>query len=137
MSIVTNGSLVKPEFMRDYGRYIDIMAVSCDSFNEEVNVKIGRGKGAHIQNLMRLKQLCLEHSIKFKINTVVNKYNFFEDMNEEISRLDPFRWKCFQVLVLEDENNSSKTLRVCTIRSTSPRIPPFICIAFFSSLSSL
>lgn len=102
--------------MREYGKYIDILAVSCDSFNEDVNVKIGRGKGAHVQNLVPLSKLCLEQGIKFKINTVVNKYNFFEDMNEEIARINPFRWKVFQVLVLEGENSSDKTLRVCTVR---------------------
>lgn len=98
--------------MKEFGKYIDILAVSCDSFNEETNVKIGRGKGDHIKNLLPLKELCVEQGIKFKLNTVVNKYNFFEDMNEEISRIDPFRWKCFQVLVVKDENSSDQTLRV-------------------------
>lgn len=121
VSIVTNASLVRPEFMRDFGRYIDILAVSCDSFDEATNVKIGRGKGDHIKNLLPLKQLCVQHGIKFKLNTVINKYNFFEDMNEAISRLDPFRWKVFQVLVVEDENNSDKTLRVCSKRSINPQ----------------
>ena len=98
--------------MREFGQYIDILAVSCDSFNEDTNVKIGRGKGDHIKNLIPLKELCVEYGIKFKLNTVVNRYNFFEDMNEQISRIDPFRWKVFQVLVVEDENSSDKTLRV-------------------------
>jgi radical S-adenosyl methionine domain-containing protein 2 len=45
VSIVTNGSLVKPNFFDSYGQYIDIIAISCDSFNEATNVKIGRGTG--------------------------------------------------------------------------------------------
>lgn len=114
VSIVTNGSLVKPAFMREFGKYIDILAVSCDSFHEDTNVKIGRGKGEHIKNLIPLKQLCVEYGIKFKLNTVVNRFNFFEDMNEEISKIEPFRWKVFQVLVVEDENSSDQTLRVCS-----------------------
>ena len=28
--------------MQEYGYWLDIMAVSCDSFDEEVNKKIGR-----------------------------------------------------------------------------------------------
>lgn len=37
VTIVTNGSLVKEKWFKEYGRYVDIMAVSCDSFNEETN----------------------------------------------------------------------------------------------------
>ena len=32
-------------------------------------------------------------------------------MNAQIQALAPFRWKCFQVLVIKDENDSSDTLR--------------------------
>ena len=123
VSIVTNGSLLKPGFLRENGKYIDILAVSCDSFDEEVNVKIGRGKGAHIQNLVPLSKICLEEGIKFKLNTVVNKFNFLEDMNVHISRINPFRWKVFQVLILEGENNSDKTLRVRKILPKPPQTP--------------
>ena len=28
--------------MKEYGYWLDIMAVSCDSFDEEINKKIGR-----------------------------------------------------------------------------------------------
>ncbi|KAN0081946.1 hypothetical protein V8E54_003244 [Elaphomyces granulatus] len=100
VSIVTNGSRVKDRFLSTFGQYIDVLAVSCDSFKEEVNVKIGRGNG-----------LCREHGIKFKLNTVVNKYNYQEDMNQQISEIRPFRWKCFQVLVIDGENDSTTTLK--------------------------
>ena len=36
--------------MCEYGYYLDIMAVSCDSFNEKINEKIGRS--AKVWNLM-------------------------------------------------------------------------------------
>lgn len=29
----------------------------------------------------------------FKLNTVVNKYNWEEDMNDRIDEIRPFRWK--------------------------------------------
>lgn len=44
VSIVTNGSKVRKRFFQKYGDYVDIVAVSVDSFDEEINVKIGRGK---------------------------------------------------------------------------------------------
>ncbi|WEW61419.1 hypothetical protein PRK78_006909 [Emydomyces testavorans] len=111
VSIVTNGSRVTERFLSKYGQYIDIIAVSCDSFQEDVNVKIGRGKGSHLQDVLRASKLCRDHGIRFKLNTVVNQYNYTEDMNEHIAALDPFRWKVFQVLIIEEENGSEQTLR--------------------------
>ncbi|TEY35473.1 hypothetical protein BOTCAL_0590g00050 [Botryotinia calthae] len=114
VSIVTNGSLVKPQFLATFGKFIDIIAVSCDSFDEATNVKIGRGKGAHLAKFTQLRTICQEHGIKFKVNTVVNKYNFEEDMRTHIQAIAPFRWKCFQVLVVKGENDSDTTLRDAT-----------------------
>src|SRR6266540_3754526 len=45
VSIVTNGSRVRRDWFIHYGKYLDITAVSCDSFNEETNKQIGRGRG--------------------------------------------------------------------------------------------
>ena len=111
VSVVTNGSKVTAEWLNEYGRYLDIMAVSCDSFDEATNVRIGRGRGAHLDQVGKLSRLCKQHGIKFKINTVVNRYNFREDMNGPIKAIDPFRWKVFQVLLVEGENHSEDTLR--------------------------
>ncbi len=111
VSIVTNGSKVTPAWLTKYAKYIDIMAVSCDSFIEATNVKIGRGTGHHLEKFRNLSQLCKDHGIKFKINTVVCKYNWDEDMNAAIASLAPTRWKCFQVLIVPEENGSDQTLR--------------------------
>ena len=42
VTVVTNGSRVTRQWMQEFGYYLDIMAVSCDSFNEDTNAKIGR-----------------------------------------------------------------------------------------------
>ncbi|KAK2756415.1 hypothetical protein FQN54_005307 [Arachnomyces sp. PD_36] len=111
VSIVTNGSKLTERFLQKSAQYIDIIAVSCDSFKEDVNVKIGRGKGDHLAQVRKVSKLCKEYNVKFKLNTVVNRYNFDEDMNDGVRELAPFRWKCFQVLIIEGENDSDKTLR--------------------------
>ncbi|KAF2140422.1 uncharacterized protein K452DRAFT_352140 [Aplosporella prunicola CBS 121167] len=111
VSIVTNGSLVKESFLRKSGHNIDILAVSCDSFDEDTNMKIGRGSGNNVQKLYRIRDWCKKYGIKFKINTVVCKLNTQEDMNHHIAALQPFRWKCFQVLMVKGENESDKRLR--------------------------
>ena len=111
VSIVTNGSRVTSKWLSDYGKYIDIMAVSCDSFDEATNVKIGRGKGQHLEKFKELSRMCKDHGIMFKINTVVCSYNFEEDMNASIREMAPMRWKCFQVLIVPEENGSENALR--------------------------
>ena len=37
VSIVSNGSLISEKWFQTYGQFVDIMAVSCDSFNEDTN----------------------------------------------------------------------------------------------------
>jgi radical S-adenosyl methionine domain-containing protein 2 len=111
VSIVSNGSLVTREFLDQHGTNIDILAISCDSFDEQTNISIGRGSGDQIPRLYQISEWCRLYGVKFKINTVVCRLNFLEDMNKQISRLQPFRWKCFQVLMVAGENDSDKTLR--------------------------
>lgn len=77
------------------GDYLDILAISCDSFNEDVNVLIGRGQGKknHVENLQKLRKWCRDYKVAFKINSVINRFNVDEDMNEHIKALNPVRWK--------------------------------------------
>ncbi|KAL8661078.1 MAG: hypothetical protein Q9202_005951 [Teloschistes flavicans] len=111
VSIVTNGSKVTEDWFAKYADSLDIMAVSCDSFDEATNVQIGRGRGEHLKTFIQLSRLCAKYAIKFKVNTVVCRYNFQEDMNAMIEQVAPFRWKCFQVLIVPGENDSKETLR--------------------------
>lgn len=96
VSIVTNGSLVDDKFLRSYGRYVDILAVSCDSFDEQTNIAIGRGSGNQVDKLFEIAGLCRKYNIKLKLNTVVCRLNYEEDMNATVEQLQPFRWKCFK-----------------------------------------
>lgn len=78
VSIVTNGSLVTEEWMKKYGRYVDILAMSCDSFDPDTNLRIGRhrrsgGNGGGMDQadvLFRVADLCKDYGVAFKLNTV-------------------------------------------------------------------
>ena len=110
ISVITNGSLVKKDFFDKFGKYIDVFGVSCDSFNKETNIKIGRGKkGENVQKLFKIRELCKQYGIKFKLNTVVCNYNKDENMVENIKKLNPDRWKVFQVLMVKGENEDKVT----------------------------
>ncbi|KAJ5008625.1 Radical S-adenosyl methionine domain-containing protein 2 [Colletotrichum sp. SAR 10_99] len=109
VSIVSNGSKIQEKFLREHGRYLDILAISCDSFVRETNKAIGRGEngqadGDHVAQVFRIAEWCREYGIMFKLNTVVNIYNWDEDMAAQIAELAPFRWKVFQCLIVEGEN---------------------------------
>lgn len=111
VSIVSNGSKITESWIKAHAANLDILAISCDSFNESTNIQIGRGDGTHITQLYRVADWCREYGVMFKLNSVICKYNFDEDMNEHIARLQPYRWKCFQVLIVPGENDSHATKR--------------------------
>ncbi|CAE6469507.1 unnamed protein product [Rhizoctonia solani] len=109
-SVVNNGSKVTEKWLDQYGQYLDIMAISCDTFDVETDLKHGRaenGKPSHIRRVFEVVQWCKERGIRVKLNSVITKHNFDEDMNDSIRELAPFRWKVFQVLLLDGENNGT------------------------------
>lgn len=128
VSIISNGSLITQEWMQTYGRYVDVLGVSIDSFNDTTNAAIGRGetstiagsissssfsnvKNKHVNRILQVREWCRQEDIIFKVNTVVCTLNWQEDMSREIQQLDPQRWKVFQVLLLEDENVGEEAMR--------------------------
>jgi radical S-adenosyl methionine domain-containing protein 2 len=109
---VSNGSKIREEWMRQNCKWLDILAISCDSFNAETNKKIGRGDdGGNVVRLFRIAEWCRKYGIKFKLNTVVNAHNWDEDMVENIEELAPFRWKAFQCLIVAGENDNEERKR--------------------------
>ena len=112
ISIVSNGSRIKEDFLRENAAYIDILAISCDSFDPETNIKIGRGRtGKNVEQLKNIARWCRKFGIKFKINTVVCSLNWSEDMTGLITELQPFRWKVFQCLIVTGENDNEQRKR--------------------------
>ncbi|XP_008278225.1 S-adenosylmethionine-dependent nucleotide dehydratase RSAD2 [Stegastes partitus] len=113
VSIVSNGSMIKEKWFQKYGDYLDILAISCDSFDEDTNQLIGRaqGKKSHLDNLYKIRTWCQQYKVAFKINSVINTFNIEEDMTEQIVELNPVRWKVFQCLLIDGENAGEAALR--------------------------
>ena len=109
VSIISNGKFIKEKWFKDYGQFLDMLGISCDSTNESINSQIGRGNGDHVTTVRAAAELCKKYKIMFKLNTVVNSYNWnTTDMIEFINEIKPNRWKIFQVLALEGENSGNK-----------------------------
>lgn len=76
-SVVNNGSKATKKWLDTYGKYLDVMAISCDSFDAEVNIRLGRtekGAGNHIGRVFQVAEWCREYNIKLKINSVITRY---------------------------------------------------------------
>ncbi|XP_020385707.2 radical S-adenosyl methionine domain-containing protein 2 isoform X2 [Rhincodon typus] len=101
------------KLLKAAGKDLDILAISCDSFEEDTNRLIGRGQGNknHVENLLKVRNWCKDYQVAFKINSVINRFNVDEDMNEQIRLINPIRWKVFQCLLIDGENAGEEALR--------------------------
>ncbi|XP_053701681.1 radical S-adenosyl methionine domain-containing protein 2 [Synchiropus splendidus] len=113
VSIVSNGSLIREKWFQKYGEFLDILAISCDSFDEDTNQLIGRAQGrkSHLDSLYKIRNWCQQYKVAFKINSVINTFNIEEDMSANITQLNPVRWKVFQCLLIDGENAGEEALR--------------------------
>lgn len=57
VSIIPNGTKITERWLEKYGKFVDVLGVSCDSFNEETNIEIGRGTGENVTQLFRIPRL--------------------------------------------------------------------------------
>lgn len=105
-SIITNGSLLKSSWLSEMVPYLDWVGLSIDSLNRATQVKIGRitSKNEVIDYDLLIE--CIKTlGYRLKINTVVNAYNWDENMNSFIRHANPDRWKVFQALRVEGQND--------------------------------
>lgn len=104
-SIITNGKLVDERFFKENRSSLDWFGVSIDSVNADVNVKIGRGYlGLDFYN--KIIGLASDYGIKVKANTVVNKFNQHETIKEIIKSWGVSRWKVFDTLKVDGQNDT-------------------------------
>lgn len=103
VSLVTNGTRL-PRLLESHATDIDLVGLSVDSAREDVNRQLGRGRGNHVEQTLRLARQVHSLGIRLKVNTVVTSLVLTEDMRPLIRELNPERWKIFQVLPIRGEN---------------------------------
>lgn len=101
--IVSNGARLQQVLDRA-GDAVDWVGLSVDSADEQVQRDLGRGPGDHVGRSVVLADLIHELGIRLKLNTVVTALNWRKNMSHLVRRMQPHRWKAFQVLRIEDEN---------------------------------
>jgi radical S-adenosyl methionine domain-containing protein 2 len=107
--IVTNGYKLTDPYLDAFEGALDWVGLSIDSLNDETNVHSGRafnGKRPMTRaDYLEKIRLLRERGIRLKINTVVHALNFDENMAEFINESKPERWKIFQMLPVEGQND--------------------------------
>ena len=104
--MTSNASLMTKENISQMADYISWIGISVDSMNNQIEATLGRGFGNHVTNAISVSDMIHEIGINLKINTTVTKLNFRENLKPLIHRLQPRRWKVFQVLHIAGQNDA-------------------------------
>lgn len=115
ISIVTNAHLLTEEFIKLNSKKIDIIGISVDSINKDINISIGRSCNKVILDYKRLVLLCKcikENNIKLKINMCLLKTNINEDITQFLKEIEPDRIKIFQMQYIPGQNDNAKSLLI-------------------------
>lgn len=105
-SIVTNGFRLDP-LLDGHADVLDWVGLSVDSGREQVQHALGRGDGDHVANSIRLAERCRDLGLHVKLNSVVTALTWDEDMSGLVRAMQPERWKTFQVLPMQGQNDGS------------------------------
>lgn len=103
-SLVTNGSLLKRRF-NELNGLVDWVGVSIDSFDESTLKALGRVSKGNALNYHEIIPIINALGSKLKVNTVISKLNWQENMIDDLSRMKIDRWKVFQFLPVKGEND--------------------------------
>lgn len=103
LSAITNGSLFNSSNIVFIAQNFSSIGISVDSLNQETNLMIGRSSRKKIfdyrETLMAINHMReVNPDIEIKINTVVNKLNFCENLSDFIQQAQPQKWKIFKLL---------------------------------------
>ncbi|MDC1266688.1 viperin family antiviral radical SAM protein [Crocinitomicaceae bacterium] len=109
--IVTNSTGLNESFLSSMENHLDWIGLSIDSLDTKTNISSGRAiagrRALGKDDYEKLLTMIQKYDYKLKINTVVNSYNVNENMTEFIHKFKIQRWKVFQVLPIQGENDHS------------------------------
>ena len=120
ISMITNGSHL--EVIRPFAHMVSQVGISIDSFEHETNLKIGRacnGKTLSFEDIKTKIKYVQEVNpkLKIKVNTVVNKYNFSEELLYTVLALKPCKWKILRQMPFGENKGISDFMFYSFIRN--------------------
>lgn len=115
VSIITNASLLSKEKIDRWTDKIDILGISIDSLKHETNLTIGRenkGDTVDYNHLVELLNYAKAKGIKLKVNTVISKLNYKEDITKLYEDVNFDRIKILQMRVNKHCNETASDLSI-------------------------
>ena len=112
-SIVSNGTGIDRAFLSAMKGHLDWVGLSIDASTDALHADLGRGEkkelrngmSGHLARTLPVADLLHEFGVGVKLNTVVTALNQDDDMSAVVRRIRPDRWKIFQALRIEGEND--------------------------------
>ena len=106
VSIITNGFLLTEEFIRRNKDILDCIGISVDSFDTDtlinLNCKTSKGEILDKNRLLNICKIINECNIDLKINTVVSKLNYNQDLSPVLKDIKIDRWKILKMKLYQD-----------------------------------
>lgn len=104
--LVTNGSRLVGELREQLVPHLDWVSLSIDASDPIIMESMGRGNRKFLEFCLRCwEDLVPVPHLRLKVNTVVTRINLDDDMRPLIRKLRPKRWKVFQVLPVQGQND--------------------------------
>ena len=127
-SIVSNGARMDRGWLTRMRAHLDWLGLSIDAPDDETHAEMGRGlrgeiasgHSNHLQRSMAVWGMARELGYGLKLNTMVDSRNSRSDMSSLVRSLAPDRWKVFQFLHIEGENDRASGYAI-TARSSGVR----------------
>ena len=110
--LITNGTIVaNNNDIREICDYLDSITLSIDSINDNINIKLGRGK-QHYSNIKTVLEYLKDKKLKVNINTVVSKINieYLEELGKFIGNYNINAWRIFKFTPLRETAKQNKEL---------------------------
>lgn len=109
LSAITNGSLFNSANIAFIAQNFSSIGISVDSLDKDTNLMIGRSSKKNVFDYQEIliaiqKMREINPYLEFKINTVVNKLNFSENLSDFIQQAQPQKWKVFKLLPIYSDN---------------------------------
>lgn len=111
-SLITNGSFLTEKLCESLAPGLDMLGVSIDSGESDTNNLIGRvDSQGHFLNLDSLSSSFevlrrRNPALKVKLNTVVNRLNWQDDLSSVVDLIQPEKWKILRALPIIDQSTS-------------------------------
>lgn len=109
-SVITNGSLLSENWIKNNVKFLSCVGLSIDSFEENTLKDIGRvsanGKTLKFSDIEEICKAVKKYNsnCEIKINTVVSKMNCEEILFTKLEKLPISRWKIFKIREFDNED---------------------------------